>query len=102
MHVEVKPVPEDTGSAVAVAQFKDDLKAKSFIVMSGDLVTDVPLKVMSANAQLNLMRSPIKSLAVLVVSINCYTLRNNIYEQATMGSCAPCTLLDICECDDGA
>ncbi len=47
MHVEVKSVAEDSGSATAVAQFKDDLKAESFIVMSGDLVTDVPLKVIS-------------------------------------------------------
>ena len=45
MHIEVKSVPEDSSSAAALAQLKDDLKAESFIVMSGELVTDVPLKV---------------------------------------------------------
>ena len=45
MHVEVKSVTEDSSSAAAVAQLKDDLKADSFIVLSGDLVSDVPLKV---------------------------------------------------------
>ncbi len=45
MHVEVRSVTEDSSSAAAVAQLKDDLKADSFIVLSGDLVSDVPLKV---------------------------------------------------------
>jgi NDP-sugar pyrophosphorylase family protein len=45
MHVEVRSVTEDSSSAAAVAQLKDDLKAESFIVLSGDLVSDVPLKV---------------------------------------------------------
>lgn len=45
MHIEVRSVPEDSSSAAALAQLKDDLKAESFIVISGDLVTDVPLKV---------------------------------------------------------
>ncbi len=45
MHVEVRSVTEDSSSAAAVAQLKDDLKADSFVVLSGDLVSDVPLKV---------------------------------------------------------
>ena len=45
MHVDIKSVPEDSSSTAALAQLKDDLKAESLIVMSGDLVTDVPLKV---------------------------------------------------------
>lgn len=49
MHIEVRSVPEDSSSAAALAQLKDDLKAESFIVMSGDLVTDVPLKALAAS-----------------------------------------------------
>ena len=45
MHVEVRSVTEDSSSAAAVAQLQEDLKADSFIVLSGDLVSDVPLKV---------------------------------------------------------
>lgn len=45
MHIEVKTVAEDTGSAAAVAQLQDAIQASTFIVISGDLVTDVPLKV---------------------------------------------------------
>ncbi len=45
MHVEVRSVTEDSSSAAAVAELKDDLQADSFIVLSGDLVSDVPLKV---------------------------------------------------------
>lgn len=44
MHVEVKTVAEDTGSAAAVEQFQDAIQASTFVVISGDLVTDVPLK----------------------------------------------------------
>lgn len=51
MHIEVRSVAEESGSATAVAQFKDDLKAESFIVLSGDLLTDVPLKVTSATPE---------------------------------------------------
>ncbi|KAA6423077.1 MAG: hypothetical protein FRX49_07065 [Trebouxia sp. A1-2] len=49
MHVEVRSVTEDSSSAAAVAQLKDDLKADSFIVLSGDLVSDVPLKALAAS-----------------------------------------------------
>lgn len=49
MHIEVKAVAEDSGSTAAVAQLQDDIKAPTFIVMSGDLVTDVPLKVHNAS-----------------------------------------------------
>lgn len=49
MHIEVRSVAEESGSATAVAQFKDDLKAESFIVLSGDLLTDVPLKALAAS-----------------------------------------------------
>ena len=45
MHIEVKSVAEDSGSTAAVAQLQADIKAPTFIIMSGDLVTDVPLKV---------------------------------------------------------
>lgn len=47
MHVEVKCVAEDTGSTTAVAQVQDVIQASTFVVISGDLVTDVPLKVYS-------------------------------------------------------
>lgn len=47
MHLEVKCVAEDTGSTAAVAQLQDVIQASTFIVISGDLVTDVPLKVYS-------------------------------------------------------
>lgn len=49
MHVEVRSVTEDSSSAAAVAQLKDDLTADSFIVLSGDLVSDVPLKALAAS-----------------------------------------------------
>ena len=45
MHVDVKTVAEGTGSATAVAQLQDAIQASTFVVISGDLVTDVPLKV---------------------------------------------------------
>ena len=45
MHVEVKCVAEDIGSTTAVAQLQDVIKASTFVVISGDLVTDVPLDV---------------------------------------------------------
>ena len=49
MHIDVKPVAEDSGSSAAIAQFADDIPAESFIVISGDLLTDVPLKVSSVD-----------------------------------------------------
>lgn len=49
MHIDVKPVAEDSGSSAAIAQFADDIPAESFIVISGDLLTDVPLKALIAS-----------------------------------------------------
>ena len=54
MHVDVRTVAEDSGSTAAIAQLQDDIKAPTFIVMSGDLVTDVPLKVRTPNPHLQL------------------------------------------------
>lgn len=45
MQIDVKTVAEGTGSAAAVAQLQDAIQASTFVVISGDLVTDVPLKV---------------------------------------------------------
>lgn len=45
LQVEVKTVPEENGSAAALAHVKDDIKAESFVVMSGDLLTDISLQV---------------------------------------------------------
>lgn len=45
MHIDVKTVAEGTGSAAAVAQLQDAIQASTFVVISGDLVTDIPLKV---------------------------------------------------------
>ena len=45
MHIDVKSVADDSGSSAAIAQFAEDMPAESFIVISGDLLTEVPLKV---------------------------------------------------------
>ena len=55
MHIDVKTVAEGTGSAAAVAQLQDAIQASTFVVISGDLVTDVPLKVnVTANPAISL------------------------------------------------
>ena len=46
LHIDVKTVPEDTGSAACLTLVKDDIKADSFVVISGDLLTDISLQVM--------------------------------------------------------
>lgn len=45
LHVEVKTVPEDIGAAAALTHVKEDIKAESFVVISGDLLTDISLQV---------------------------------------------------------
>ena len=55
MHIDVTTVAEGTGSAAAVAQLEDAIQASTFVVISGDLVTDIPLKVyLTANPAVNL------------------------------------------------
>ncbi|CAN0905195.1 Probable translation initiation factor eIF-2B subunit gamma [Linum grandiflorum] len=47
-HVEVVAVPEDVGTAGALRAIADHLTAKDILVVSGDLVSDVPLGVVAA------------------------------------------------------
>ncbi|KAL3137832.1 hypothetical protein ABBQ38_005086 [Trebouxia sp. C0009 RCD-2024] len=49
MHIEVKCVAEDIGSTTAVAQLLAVIQASTFVIISGDLVTDVPLKALAAS-----------------------------------------------------
>ena len=45
LHIDVKTVPEDIGSAAALSHVKEDIKAETFVVISGDLLTDISLQV---------------------------------------------------------
>ncbi|KAK7400118.1 hypothetical protein VNO78_11318 [Psophocarpus tetragonolobus] len=48
LHVEVAAVPEDVGTAGAIRAISHHLTAKDILVVSGDLVTDVPLGAVAA------------------------------------------------------
>ncbi|XP_039127768.1 translation initiation factor eIF-2B subunit gamma [Dioscorea cayenensis subsp. rotundata] len=48
LHVEVAAVPEDIGTAGALRAVAHHLTASDILVVSGDLVTDVPLGVVAA------------------------------------------------------
>ncbi|KAK7359247.1 hypothetical protein VNO77_01200 [Canavalia gladiata] len=48
LHVQVADVPEDVGTAGAIRAISHHLTAKDILVVSGDLVTDVPLGAVAA------------------------------------------------------
>ncbi|MED6139823.1 hypothetical protein PIB30_117063 [Stylosanthes scabra] len=48
LHVEVAAVPEDVGTAGAIRAIAHHLTAKDILVVSGDLVSDVPLGAVAA------------------------------------------------------
>ncbi|KAK9828728.1 hypothetical protein WJX72_001741 [[Myrmecia] bisecta] len=53
LHLEVKSVPEDSGTADALRTVRDKLKGANIVVISGDLVADVPLKAIMATHYVN-------------------------------------------------
>jgi translation initiation factor eIF-2B subunit gamma len=53
MHCQVIQVPEETGSAEALKSVADRIASSSVVVISGDLVTDVPISALVATHQMS-------------------------------------------------